>query len=132
MDCLFTQFDQGIFALDRLVIALQRRRGRCQQHQRSFGGATVAGDVVGAVFGVHVGFIGMLLLLVDDNSAEVFDGRKHGGAGADHDGGQALADALVGVVALAGRQSRVNDRHALAEAGAEDGDGLGCQGNLGK
>ncbi len=70
------------------------------------------------------------MLLVDDDQAEVADGGEDGRAGADADARLAAAEAAPLVVALAGGEGRVEDREAVAEAGAEAGDRLRRQADL--
>ncbi len=71
------------------------------------------------------------MLLVDHDQAEVADRREDGRAGADADAGLAAAQAPPLVVALAGGESRVEDREAVAEAGAEARHGLRREADLG-
>ena len=71
------------------------------------------------------------MLLVDDDQAEVADRGEDGGARADADAGLAAAQAAPLVEALAGGEGRVEDGEAVAEAGAEAGDGLRREADLG-
>jgi hypothetical protein len=59
------------------------------------------------------------VLLVDHDQAEVADGGEDGGAGADADARLAAAQPPPLVVALAGRERRVEDGEAVAEPGPE-------------
>lgn len=71
------------------------------------------------------------MLLVDDDQAEVADRGEDGRAGADADRRLAAAQAPPLVVALAGREGRVEDGEAVAEPGPEAGNGLGSEADLG-
>ena len=71
------------------------------------------------------------MLLVDDDQAEVADRGEDGRARADADAGLAAAQPPPLVVALAGGEGRVEDGEAVAEAGAEAGDRLRGQADLG-
>ena len=54
-----------------------------------------------------LGFVGILLLLVDDEQAEVLHGRKDGAACADDDARKTGANALPLIVTLRERKSAV-------------------------
>ena len=71
------------------------------------------------------------MLLVDDDQAQVGDGREHRRARPDADARLAAAQTSPLVVALAGAQLRVQDGDGVAEAGLEAGDRLRGQGDLG-
>ena len=124
--------DEGILPLHRLLVALQRGRGRGQQHESALGGTAVAGNVTGVVLGILIGFIGMLLLLVHDDHTQIGHGREDSRAGAHHDGSLPHKDAAVGVQPLPRGQPRVNDRHPMAVAVVEDAQHLRGQADLGK
>ena len=94
-------------------------------------GGAFAGDGAGVVGGVALLLVGGVVLLVDDDQAEVADGGEDGRARADADARLAAAQPPPLVVALAGREGRVEDREAVAEAGAEAGDGLRREADLG-
>jgi hypothetical protein len=64
------------------------------------------------------------VLLVDDHQPEPLDGCEHRGARADAHARLAYAQPPPLVVALAGRQSRVQNRHRVAEALHEAADHL--------
>ena len=95
-----------------------RRRRAGDQRRAAFLGAA-AGDGAGVVAGVALLLVGGIVLLVDHDQAEVADRREDGGAGADADARLAAAQAPPLVVALAGRERRVQDREAIAEPRAE-------------
>ena len=123
-------FDQRIFAAFCFVITVYRGGGRCQQHQSVVTGTAEACHVVGQILGIGIGFIGVLLLLVDDDQSHVRKGSKDGGTGADHHVGQAVADPPPGIVPLAGGEGGVDHRHPLAVACQEYAHHLGRQGNF--
>ena len=107
-----------------------RRRGAGDEHGAALLGAA-AGDGAGVVAGVALLLVGGVVLLVDDDQAEVADRGEDGGAGADADAGLAAAQAPPLVVALAGREGRVEDREAVAEPGPEAGHRLRREADLG-
>ena len=107
-----------------------RRRGAGDEHGAAVLGA-VAGDGAGVVGRVALLLVGGVVLLVDDDQAEVADRGEDGRARADADARLAAAQPPPLVVALAGREGRVEDREAVAEAGAEAGDGLRGEADLG-
>ena len=62
--------------------------------------AAVSGNVTRVVFRVIFGFVGMLVLLVHDNQAEVREGRKNGRACTDDKVNLPFRDAAPSVKAL--------------------------------
>ena len=69
----------------------------------------------------------MLLLLVQDDDAQVLAGGEHGGAGAHDHLGVAALDPLPLVVPLTHAQAAVEHRHLLAEPGRQQPQKLGRQ-----
>ena len=57
--------------------------------------------ITGVIFGIGVGFVCMLLLLVDNDKTQLFHGREHRRAGSHHHVGLAPADLVVGIQPLA-------------------------------
>ncbi len=60
-----------------------------------------------------------VVLFVDDDEPEVFDGREHGGAGADDEIHVASSDPVPLIMTLAVGHAAVLNRHAIAERGPE-------------
>ena len=91
----------------------------------------VAGDGAGVVGRVALLLVGGVVLLVDDDQAEVADRGEDRRARADADLRLAAAQPLPLVEALAVGEGAVEDGEAVAEAGAEAGDGLRGEADLG-
>ena len=106
------QFMQAVSPRQGGVIALHRRRRRGQQQQRAVPGTAEFGHVPGVIPRGGFRFIGVLLLLVHDNQAEVVAGGEHGRAGADHHAGFPPLDPLPLVHSLPDGQRAVKHRHA--------------------
>ena len=129
-------FEEGVFAVAGVVVAFERGGGGTENDDGFFELAAHDGAVAGMVARAFLLFVGMLVLFVDDDQAEVIDGSEDGGAGADGDAGAFLADFLPFVVTLAGGEVAVQDgdegfEFAGAEAGFETLDGLGREGDFG-
>ena len=122
--------DQRIFTAFRFIITVYGWGSRCQQHQSIVAGTAEACHVVGQILGIGIGFVSVLLLLVDDDQSYAWKRRKDGGTGADHHVGQAVADPSPGIVPLTGGEGGVDHRHPLAVAGQEYTNHLGRQGNF--
>ena len=75
--------------------------------------------------------VGRVLLLVDDDNAEIFRGREHRRARADNDARSAGLYLLKAVVPLTGRQRRVQNRDFFAEPGGKLPQKLWCQPDFG-
>ena len=99
------QLNERVNAVLCLFIALDRRCGRGKQHQSPVLGAAEARHVAGVILWIHIGFIGVLLLLVDDYNAYVVHRREDHRASADGDIGLTRFDASVRIVALARRKA---------------------------
>ena len=99
----------------RSVKTLGTGGGAGQKQQCAIFGGTLPGDLVGRV--ARCGFrpVGVLLLFVNDDKADVFQRRKHCAAGADHDICAAVLDHLPLQQALGVVERRVLHRHAAAE-----------------
>ncbi len=72
-----------------------------------------------------------LVLLVDDDEAQVAERAKERRASADDHAGRTAGNHIPLVQALAGRKPRMEHGDRLAKARAEAADGLGCQRYLG-
>ena len=91
------------------------------------------GDIAAVVARDVFLLVGVLVLLIDEDEAEVRQRREDGGARADDDAGDALADAVPFVEALALGEVRVQHGDLVlhgGEAGFEAADGLGREGNF--
>ena len=114
------QFEQRIFAVFAIVIAFQRRCGRTEHDDGIFHPAAHNGHVAGMVARRFLLLVGVLVFLVHDDEAERLDRRKNRRTGANDDAGTALADFVPFVMAFAGGQMRMQDRHErLQSAGTE-------------
>ena len=103
---------QPVLALTRMVKRFERRRGRAEHHRHPLKMPAHHGHIARVVMGRFLLFVGMLLLLVDDDDAEVFQRREHAGARADDDPDAPGPDMLPLVVPLARRQMAVQHGHA--------------------
>ena len=109
------------------VEGLSRRRGRAQ-HER----AAIATRHLGRHFARMVARAGTLLvtglvLLVDDDKAQVTERAKERRAGADDHAGRTTGDHIPLVQTLAGRKARMEHGNRLAKARAKAADGLDRQ-----
>ena len=93
------------------------------------------GEVAAVVFRWVLLFVSGLVFFVDEDEAEIGEGGEDGGAGADDDFGDSLADAVPFVEAFALGEGGVQDGDefgGLAEAGLEALHGLGGEGDFGE
>ena len=99
----------------RSVETLGAGGGTGQKQQGTVFGGTLPGDFVGRV--ARCGFrpVGVLLLFVNDDKADVFQRRKHSAAGADHDICAAVLDHLPLQQALGVVERGVLHRHPAAK-----------------
>ena len=86
------------------------------QHGARVARRALGRDVAGVVARVALVLVGGVVLLVDDDEPEVGQRREDGRARPDADARLARAQARPLVVALAGRQRRVQDGDGVAEA----------------
>ena len=91
----------------------------------------MAGDGAGVVGRVALLLVARVVLLVDDDQAEVVDRGEDRRARADADLRLAAPQPLPLVEAFAVGEGAVEDGEAVAEAGAEAGDGLRREADLG-
>ena len=77
-------------------------------------GTAEAGHIVSQIFRIGIGFVGVLLFLVDDDHSHISQRCKHRGSCADDHIGEAVPDTPPGVVSLTGGEGRVDDCHPLA------------------
>ena len=95
------QLDERIHSRLCLPVGGERRRCGRKKHERFRIGAPLASDIVREVFRRRIGFVGVLLLLVDHDKPEIADGGEHRRARADHDIGIPVAHAPPCVVPFA-------------------------------
>ena len=111
--------------------ALERRRCRAEHQGASPLLGHACRDLARVVARARVLLVGRLVLLVDDDEANVGERRKERGAGAHHHVDSALAHEVPLVEALAGGQTRVEHGHVVAKARAEASHGLRRERDLG-
>ena len=102
-------------AILRSIKTLGAGGGTGQKQQCAVFGGTLPGDLVGRV--ARRGFrpVGVLLLLINDDKADVFQRRKHCAAGADHDICAAVLDHLPLQQAFGVVERGMLHRHPAAE-----------------
>ena len=100
-----------VFAGFGVVERFQGGSGGAEQNGTLFQMGTEHGEVTSVVAWGAVLFVGVLVLFIDDNDAEVGEGREDGTARADDDARFALADTVPFIEAL-----------ALGEVGVQHGD----------
>ena len=127
----FLERDELVASVLRVVVALQRRRRRPEDHEGACGTTAHHGHVAAVVARTLFLFIGPVVLFVHDDQSEIRQRREDRAARADDDVDIAAADALPLIVALAVGEPAVLDRHPLAERGAEDRRRLRRQRDLG-
>ena len=119
------QRQQGIAPLTGAFVAFQRRGGRAEQHRCFVGGGAVSCHVPRVVFGVHIRFIGMLMLLVQHDQPQILHRGKHCRAGTHDHARFSGENAVIGVHPFPGGERRVHHRHLTPIAGGKNGEGLG-------
>ena len=102
-------------AILRSIKTLGAGGGTGQKQQCTVFGGTLPGDLVGRV--ARRGFrpVGVLLLFVNDDKADVFQRRKHSAAGADHDICTTILDHLPLQQTFGVVECGMLHRHAAAE-----------------
>ena len=121
---------EGIIPLFCPVHTLHTGGGRAQQHQGLFFHAPPHGHLFGAIAGGIFGLIGMLLLLVQDQKAQLGAGGEYGGPGAHHNGGLPVFHPLPLVKAFAVWQAGMEHRNLVPKPGGHQAQQLGGQGNF--
>ena len=111
--------------------ALGPGRGAAGEQRRPRFARPVAGHLARVVARIALLLVGGVVLLVDHHQAEVAHRGEDRRARADADPRLARVQALPLVAALARRQPRVEQRHAVAEPRREPRDRLGRQPDLG-
>ena len=102
-------------AILRSVKALGAGGGAGQKQQCAVFRRALPGHLVGRIAGRRLRAVGVLLLLINDDKADVFQRRKHCAAGADHDICAAVLDHLPLQQAFGVVEGRVLHRHPAAE-----------------
>ena len=112
------------------VHGLHRRGCRAHEHHRFFFKPPPQSHLFSGIAGRIVGFIGVLLLLVQDQQTQLGTWGKHRGAGTYHHPGLAGANCLPLVIALRRRQRTVEHCHPVTKPGGHHPQKLGSQGDL--
>ena len=98
-----------------ILPAFERWRGRTQHHRGPGQLGAHHGHVARVVARGFFLFVALVVLLVDEDEAEIRRGRKDGGARADDDGRVAAANAAPLLAAFIGREGGVEQRDLLPE-----------------
>ena len=114
--------DARVLALRGVLPALERRRGRAEHDHRAGELGAHHGDVARVVARRFFLLVALVVLLVDEDQAEIGRGREDRRARADDDGRIAATDAPPLLAALFGRERGVQQRDALPEGGIEQAD----------
>ena len=104
---------------------------RPQNERASVDASHLRCDLARMVPGRRPLFVGLLVLLVDDDDAEMLEGAEQCRACAHHHAGGTGGDHVPLVKALTGRKARVKHRHGRTETRTEAPDGLRREGDLG-
>ena len=113
-----------------VIRRFHRGGGRTQQQPGVFPEAAVFGDIPCVIAGRIFGFVGALLLLVQDDQPQVLQRGEHRRPGTQHDVCLSPADALPLVVSLRQPQAAVQQGHLIPEIGGKPGHHLGRQGDF--
>ena len=127
----FGQLDERILPASRLVVAFDRGGRRGKQQKPFCPPDAERGNVARVVLRAHVRLVGVFLLLVDDDHAEVRQRGEHRAARADDEIDFARGNAAVGVMPLPRRERGMQHRHPFAVKRAEKRHGLRGQRDLG-
>ena len=111
--------DQRVLAALGVVPGFERWRGGAEDDWRLRELGAHHGDVARVVARILFLLVGRVVLFVDDDEAEVGDGREDGRARADDDARFAAADAMPLLGALVRRERGVEQRDLVAEGGVE-------------
>ena len=113
------------------VERLGRGRGRPQHERTPIAARHLCRHLARMVARAGTLLVAGLVLLVDDDEAQVAERAKERRARSDDHAGRTAGDHIPLVQTLAGRKTRVEDCDRLAKTRAEAADGLGRQRNLG-
>lgn len=103
-----------IHALFGAVAAFHIRRRAAENQKRVGGCASELGGVAGVVARGIFGFVGILLLLIHDDEAEIAARGKNGASRSDHNARSSGLDALPLIVALANGERAVEYRDVIS------------------
>ena len=106
---------ERVDAFARLIHALDRRRRRPEHDQRPFLHTAVNSDLARMIARSILRFVGMLLLLIDEDHAKLPDRRKDRRARADDHTGRARLDSPPLVIALAHAKRAVEHGDLLSK-----------------
>ena len=124
------EFEQLVFAGLRVAETFEGRRGAAEDHGAVFKTCPQHGDVASVVARRFLLLVGIFVLLIDDDEAEIFERREDGAARADDDARASVGNLVPLIVSLAFRQVAVQDRDGFlcgGEARFEALDGLRCE-----
>ena len=127
-----SQPNESVYPFLCLLKALDRRSCRREQHQRRVFGATKSCYIACVIFGRHIRFVGMLLLLVNDDHSKVFDRGEDRRPRSDDYIGKTATNANIRVVSLSRRKPRMHNGDPFAVARAENSQHLRRERDLGK
>ena len=113
------------------VEGLGRGRGRPQHKRTTIAARHLGRHLARMVTRAGTLLVAGLMLLVDDDEAEVTERAKERRTRTDDHAGRTARDHVPLVQTLTGREARVEDRDRLAKARAEAADGLSRQRDLG-
>ena len=120
-----------IHAAAAAVECLGRRRGRTQHERAAIAARHLGRHLARMVARAGPLLVARLVLLIDDDEAQVAERAKEGRTGTHDHAGRTAGDHVPLIQALASREARVEDRDRLAKARAEAADSLGRQRDLG-
>ena len=101
-----------------------------EEHQRPLFQSPPQCHLFGGVPGIGFRLVGVLLLLVQDDKAQIRAGGKHRRAGSHHHLGFTLSGAFPLVVPLSHGKAAVKHRHLLSKVGCHQPQQLGGQGDF--
>ena len=111
----FWKCKEGISACFRIIAAGNIRRCRAEQQQAARTGTEIFCHIARVVTRRILGFIALLLLLVDNQQPKIVNRRKHRAARADHELCTSASDALPLVIAFSDGETGVQHGDLIAE-----------------
>lgn len=133
LHCTLVHFHQGIPAFLGIVVGLEGWGGGTQEDVAIQEAGCINGHVTGMVAGA--GFVllkGLVVFFVDDDEAEVFEGKEDGGADSNHDLVFSQKDFLPDLHPLLIVKTAVVNAHLLAQFALDLVDDLLGDGDLGQ
>lgn len=127
----FVQFKQGVVPLLGGGVAFDGGRGTAQQHHAPSLAGKLQSDLAGMVARLIVLLETRFVFFVEDNQAQVGQGRKHGRTAADQQAGFTAAQLPPRIVAFADAEVAVEHRHLARQASNKATHQLGREGNFG-